>query len=336
MASPEWLSAILSGQRGDLRVNAVQTLEVLATQATKVRLALDIVEDGEASRIQICIKGVLTDTGASSATSIMETLFYRDLADAMPVRRPERLYAQMSADNSRGVVVMRDLIADGAHFCTALSPFTADAAAEGLEQLAALHVAGAASTPAYESPWIGRFLDRVAEAPILSVADLQALLDGPRGTGLPPALLSAERLHRAIALLADYMRAEHNCLLHGDAHAGNVYRDAEGRLGLVDWQVIQKGHWAQDVAYHIAAVLTPEDRRTHERQLLDHYIDHVKALGGQPIDREKGWHDYRLGMVYGYYLWSITRKVEPQITHEFVRRLGTAVADLESFEALNC
>ena len=36
-------------------------------------------------------------------------------------------------------------------------------------------------------------------------------------------------------------------------------------------------------------------------------------------------------MLYGFYMWAITRKVEPQITHEFNRRLGLAVADFDSF-----
>ena len=40
-------------------------------------------------------------------------------------------------------------------------------------------------------------------------------------------------------------------------------------------------------------------------------------------------------MVYGFYLWAITRKVEPAITHEFVRRLGIAADDLQSFELLS-
>jgi hypothetical protein len=39
-------------------------------------------------------------------------------------------------------------------------------------------------------------------------------------------------------------------------------------------------------------------------------------------------------MVYGYYLWAITRKVDPQITNAFVHRLGTAAHELDSFALL--
>src|SRR5438067_1508360 len=58
------------------------------------------------------------------------------------------------------------------------------------------------------------------------------------------------------------------CLVHGDFHAGNVYVDGS-RPGLIDWQVAHVGHWATDIAYHIAAVLDIDDRRKHERDLLD-------------------------------------------------------------------
>ena len=40
-------------------------------------------------------------------------------------------------------------------------------------------------------------------------------------------------------------------------------------------------------------------------------------------------------MIYGYYLWAITRKVEPEIIDTFVYRLGTAADDLQSFELLD-
>jgi hypothetical protein len=39
-----------------------------------------------------------------------------------------------------------------------------------------------------------------------------------------------------------------------------------------------------------------------------------------------------MAMLYGYYLWGVTRRVDPVIILEFVRRLGLAVDELESFK----
>jgi hypothetical protein len=41
-----------------------------------------------------------------------------------------------------------------------------------------------------------------------------------------------------------------------------------------------------------------------------------------------------MSVVYGYYLWAITRRVEPAITNVFVNRLGNAVARHESYRLL--
>jgi hypothetical protein len=39
-------------------------------------------------------------------------------------------------------------------------------------------------------------------------------------------------------------------------------------------------------------------------------------------------------VVYGYYLWSITRRVEPAIINVFVGRLGASVTRHESYRLL--
>ena len=332
--SPQWLSHMLGLRWPGATVRGVEVVEVLATQATKVRLKLDVQGGSADVPTAICIKGVLTDTGALPSASIVETLFYREAAALLPVRVPDCIYAGMRADNSRGVIVMRDVIAAGGAFCTALDAFTPEQAIDGLDQLARLHVASPAGSPAFGFAWAHSFLDRISHQPIIPQEALQQLLDGPRGEKLNPAVRDAVRLQRALERLAAEVRAGPLCLVHGDAHAGNVYREAGGALGLVDWQILQKGNWAMDVAYHLAAVLTPEDRRTHERVLLAEYCKRAKALGGPDIVADDAWRSYRVAMIYGYYLWAITRKVEPAIIDTFVYRLGTAADDLQSFELL--
>lgn len=332
--APTWLSNMLAARWPGANVCDVRIVEVLATQATKVRLALEVEGGGADVPTRICIKGVLTDTGATPSASIVETLFYCEAAAALPVRVPACIHSSLNAGRSRGVVVMQDVIAAGGSFCTALDPFTPEQALDGLDQLARLHAAAWEGTNAYALGWVQSFLDQITHRPIMLQATLQELLDGPRGDRLNPTVRDAGRLNRALEQLAAEVREAPRCLIHGDAHAGNVYRQADGQLGLVDWQILQKGNWAQDVAYHLAAVLSPEDRRAHERALLDEYRARLKALGGPDLAEDAAWRRYRTAMIYGFYLWAITRKVDPAITHEFVRRLGTAAGELQSFELL--
>ncbi|HEX7858676.1 MAG TPA: phosphotransferase [Sphingobium sp.] len=330
---PAWLSRVLAHRWPEARVREVTVVETLVTMATKVRIRLTV-EGNDDAPSQLCIKGILMPTGAPRSASIVETLFYRDAATTLGVHVPGCIHAALAADGGSGVIVMDDQVAAGGTFCSALRPFNPDQARDGLEQLAVLHAAGWEGKAVYASPWIPRFLDFMADSPLLPVDQLQALLDGDRGKPLPAEIRNADRLHRGVVALSAQIRERPNCLVHGDAHAGNIYRDASGALGIVDWQILQKGEWAQDVAYHLAAVLTPEDRRLHEKDLLDHYRARLSALGGPRLDADEAWTRYRAAMVYGFYLWAITRKVDPAITHEFVRRLGLAVSDLESFSIL--
>jgi len=327
---PAWLSRALAPHLGGAHVVEVVVVELLATQATKVRLALRFDGDESGLPAHICIKGVLTDTGCPTAASLGETRFYRDMAACLPVRVPDCLYAGFSEHQDNGVIIMRDIKAAGGLFMTALVPLAPDDARDTLSQIAALHAATWNGSAPYAQGWMGRFLDRMALDGLLPADTLQDLLDGDRGAPLPVEIKDAARLQRALALLARQGHAEPNCLVHGDAHAGNLYRDAGG-IGIVDWQIFQQGEWALDIAYHVASVLTPEDRRIHECGLLDHYRHELKAKGGPDLDRDHAWVRYRSAMLYGYYLWTITRKVEAPVILEFVRRLGLAVADLDSF-----
>jgi aminoglycoside/choline kinase family phosphotransferase len=334
ITDPAWLTAMCAARWPGARVTEVRIVETIVTQATKIRLALDIEGGPDSLPRNICVKGILTATGAPASASVVETLFYRDLANQVPVRVPPCIHAELNAAGDNGVIVMQDIIHDGATFLSALKPFTPDETRECLEQIALLHAATWQGKALYDQPWIPRFLDQIGSRPIMPLEALQAMLDGPKGDPLPAIIKDASRLQNGLQALAAQIRERPACLVHGDAHAGNIYIDAHGAYGLVDWQILQKGEWAQDVAYHIAAVLSPEDRRSHERALLDHYRDRLKALGGPDLRAEEAWTRYRAAMVYGYFLWTITQKVEPAITLEFVRRLGLAVADLESYAVL--
>jgi hypothetical protein len=175
--SADWLSQMLAAQWPGAKVCSVEVIEILATQATKVRLKLEVEGGGEQVATQICIKGVLTDTGALPSASIVETFFYREAAAILPVRVPECIYASLNADDSRGVIVMRDVITAGGAFCSALEPFTPEQATDGLDQLARLHAASPLGSAAFGFAWVQSFLDQISTQPIIPQKNLQALLD---------------------------------------------------------------------------------------------------------------------------------------------------------------
>src|SRR4029079_16542310 len=97
---------------------------------------------------------------------------------------------------------------------------------------------------------------------------------------------------------------------HGDPHLGNLFDD-HGRVGFLDWGVINVTTPIRDAGYFIRMAMQVEDRRAHERvalrsehrgaqerELLRHYLDVRAALGGAPIAFDDAWLAHRLHSLY--------------------------------------
>ncbi len=328
-----WLEQVLAPLSGGAKVESVELTDVIKAMAAKVRLAVTFAGE-PATTYHLCLKGFLDHDlpgGAGGLTTLREADFYLKIAPHLAMETPHCPIVVTQRDKQQCVFVMEDMIHAGTHFFNALEPFNVDQTAETLEQLARLHVA---SPLLREHDWIPCRIEAVAGTQYLTPERLQELMLDERRGNLPEAVLSAERLLLGLKQLARWNADQPQTLLHGDCHPGNVYRTAAGKLGFTDWQLIQRGHWSLDVAYHLASVLPEAVAEQHEAQLLKHYLEAVQKHGGNAVDFDTAWLDYRRAQVYGYYQWAITQRVHPPITHQAFRRLGAAVARHGSYELL--
>lgn len=333
--SPAWLSEALGQAYPGVVVASVTIVETIVTMATKVRFAVTYDSAPDGTPFEFCLKGLFGEHVArmrASAISKNEVRFYREASPLLAIRTPRVVYSGIAPDGG-AVLIMRDEVAAGARFLTALTPYTLDQAASSLDQLAQLHAATWRGRLFEKFPWLTDRISYFVDTPVMTTEKLQAYMDGPRGVPLKPEIRDAARIEKGMAALVGRTPAAEHCMIHGDAHAGNVFEDARGP-SLIDWQMVQRSGWALDVAYHLGAVLAPEERAASERRLLDHYMDRLRAHGATPPDREAAWTEYRAHMAYGFFMWAITQKVEPAIVEEFNRRLGLAVTELGSFELL--
>jgi Phosphotransferase enzyme family len=326
---PGWLAAALAPVIGGAPIERVEIVELIRTMATKVRFRIEHADGAEA----LCLKGFLDadpTTARGGPTMIREADFYDKIASHVPMRLAECVAGIVNREAQQGLIIMRDLVAGGARMCSALNTFDADEVAGTLDQLAGLH-AGAALLEG--APWIDHRIANMAGRPHLSPADIQQLFDGPRGDGLSKATCNAECLIRALKELAVRDAERPHTIIHGDCHAGNVYLTDRGP-GFLDWQLVQRGSWALDVAYHINALLPVAVAEKEDANLLRYYLDAARQKGANVPRFDEAQAQYREALVYGYYLWAITRRVDPVITNLCNNRLGMAVSRHESYQLL--
>ncbi|MCX4090873.1 phosphotransferase [Nocardia sp. alder85J] len=328
--SPRWLTPVLAQRYPDAVPVRTEVTERLRTVATKLRFRVEY-RDRTAAPPALCAKGYFDPATRGRATRA-EADFYHLAAGRLPIRTPPCVHAAVDPDSGHALVLMHDLVAAGARFLDPLVGYSADQATGTLDQLAALHAATWGNT---KSELQQHFPPRLAGlSRVLPAEVLQQLLDDGRAGDVPAPARRADRLLAAMAAM-DTLRAGHpGCLVHGDLHTGNIYELADGRPGLIDWQVVQRGIWALDVGYHLATVLDPDDLAATERDLLDHYLDRLAAHGATPPQREQAWWLYRAYLPYGLYLWGITRAVARPIIERLTGRLAAAVARHDSLGLL--
>ena len=126
-------------------------------------------------------------------------------------------------------------------------------------------------------------------------------------------------------------------VLHGDSHPGNTYF-CDGHAGLLDWQVVRRGHPARDLAYAIVLGTPEHVRHAVERELLDTYRQALAAEGGPVLDADDLWTRYRQAVVHPYLSALTTAGLgglqDDGIALEGLRRAVTALDELETVAAL--
>jgi hypothetical protein len=338
--SPQWLTAALRQRFPGVDVRAVLPGPVVDRISTNARFVIecaDGVPDGLAPAL--CVKGYFNEIGRTARQiGAPEAGFYRDLAAATGVRTLHSVYADIDPATRHGVIITEDVVSQGATFLDGNSPYTPDQTAETLGEFARLHAATWADSGCADVEWLAPRLGRVLDVWGLSatIDVITANFDGPNGQRAPEQVRDAHRLIDAyqglITRSAADIKTKPWCVIHGDAHVGNLFLDADRIPSLVDWQLVQRGMWYLDIGYHIASTLTVQQRRRAERDLLRHYLDALASHGVTPPPWDEAWHAIAFGMLHGFFLWSITTKVQPAIIATLLHRLGTAVADRDALK----
>lgn len=238
------------------------------------------------------------------------------------------------------LIVMEDLTQRGADPRDATRPLTVDQVANGLRGLARLHSRywGSSRRTHRKLGWVKTW----APTPGWQEGLRKRIPTGlARGAGQLPQAVATYTADDIVDLWSRYVATlAHGpvTLLHGDAHIGNTYVLPDDEVGFLDWQVVRRGEWSQDVGYFLIGSLTQDDRRRNERALLEEYRKALQVPDAERLTQEVAWNRYRATPAYGLGIWLSTLGsdgYQPQpVSLALVQRFAAAFEELESARTL--
>jgi aminoglycoside phosphotransferase (APT) family kinase protein len=348
--TPELLTTALAERHPDARVESLRVVDQAhcksGSASTAARAVLDLdyaagADSGLPSRL--VLKTVLIRPGSIPDLYENEVRFYRDIRHELDLETPRAYASSFDPASGRFGVLMEDVTLRSARFPNATESLERGAVASLLDNLATLH-ARYWRSPRFDrdlaglwTPCSGGFHD------FLQVHGLEVIRRQVQRSEYKQALL--ERLGRSLEEVWDalwkaqaILASEPSTLLHGDTHMGNTYLLPDGRAGLLDWQLMNRGRWAQDITYILVTGLDVEVRRRDERELLAYYLNRLRK-GGVADAPTPGdaWRLYRQTAIWGFLLGWFICPIEnygEAILRANLDRLTTALEDLESFRAI--
>lgn len=292
--SAEWFEAVLA-PAGTTEVRAVSHSPVgTGLMARSHRFELDAT--GGPSSVVCKFPSAEAATRELGARAYqLEVGFYRDVADRCGARVPLCHHADISSTGGDFILVLED-IAHGAQG-DQLTGCSVDEARRAITNLAHLHAATWNDAALDGYPWVpesdpaslGLYMG-LAHPPF--VERFQDLVE--------PSTLEVFGAFAASAVDWNDAQPSTRAAVHGDYRLDNLLFAAESdEVVAVDWQTISLGNPGRDLAYFLGNSLTTDRRRSHEDELVQHYVGELAAAGVDGYSVEQCWADVRHGAFQG-------------------------------------
>lgn len=269
--------------------------------------------------------------------AVNEVRFYRQVAEELDGIAPAAWFAR-AGGGARFLIILDDMVAHGARPYALSDRCEIEHARGVVDTFARLH-SQFWSSPRFKTDlsWARTWSMRPGYA-VLKLFYRRGrraalALDRPEATPAVRAVSAALDAHAE----AYYREFESGplTLLHGDSHLGNTFSMPDGRAGLLDWQVIWQGPGLREIAYWMTTGLEPDVRRSHERELLERYLEGLRAGGVSDVPApDAAYERYRL---FAAEAWDATAMTiawpglqAPENADAAWRRACVAVEDLET------
>ncbi|MDG2304171.1 MAG: phosphotransferase [Candidatus Binatia bacterium] len=292
---------------------------------------------------RLILKTMLVGPHAPPEMYETEVRFYDEIRPGLDAEMPQAFGCHFAPESGSFGLLMEDLEKRDARFPNALDTVTLPEIESLLTQLATVHARF------WRSPRLRTDLAWVPTPMQGGMADIftkfgrefvQSQVDQHpfKQELIAPLGRSVSELWELLTRVREEQTALPPTLLHGDPHIGNTYLLPGERGGLLDFQLLTRGCFAHDVIYLMVTGLATEVRRTHQRSLLEHYLDRLRAAGvTDPPEAEEAWLLCRKASLWGLVIgWLICPPANygVEITTENIARTVAAVQDLDAIAAI--
>ena len=349
--TPEWLTAVLCGQVPGAIVTQVEVKAASAGTHERHQLKVSYNEEGRRAGLPVSIftkslPSIVTRMiGGFNGTARVEGSFFMQIRPQLEIEAPLCYHSAYDRRTFAAIHLLEDMVATkSATFCNHKTYVTRAMADDMIDLLASLH------GRFYGDPTLAERYRWLASYPrwfTIGAAKMGTEYYTRKAFDAAAHIIPAEVMARRDDVWPATMRAlalhdnEPQGLIHSDVHIGNWYRTGAGQMGLCDWQCLSRGHWSRDFAYAVTASLTPDNRRSWERELLARYIERFGEKTGVKPDFDLSFLRYRQQIVHALAMWTITLCHSPLLpnmqpedtTLTMIERMTTAMADLEALDS---
>lgn len=350
-AGADWYTAALAPKVGGARVVDVDRLGGSSGTSTRRRVRLTWNEAGRSAGLpeHLYVKTTtsLTQRLMLGLTDIIrvEGLVYDHVLPLVKLEVPAGYHFGFEPRSWRSIVVTEDVgVTRDATFYTPQQELTLEQAAELVTQMATWH-GTLWDHPVLREGWLQTTAERHASLSRFLDWSKASRVGYERAGDVVPREI-ASRHEQVVAAYGAAMQLGSRgplTFLHGDPHcAGNYYETGGGRMGWADWGVCLRGGWGYDYAYFVTSSLTIEQRRSWERQLLEHYLAELGAAGAPAPSFDDAWLTYRQQALYPAVAWAAVfghgplqpDSQPPEYCLPIIERATNAVLDLDSIHAV--
>ncbi len=339
----EWVTAALRRRFPEAEARAVDVVDVNNGTCTKIRLRLDLNEEGRRAGIP---ETVILKGGFEPHSRDMifmhenEVQAYRDVFPVLKLPAPACYFAEYDPDTPQGIVIMEDLARRDVTFCDPLVPQSFLQLKNRMTAFADFHARTWASDELEDGGRWGWARDMFADLKTAWSAHLQPesweryrLL--PRSAAVSNRFRSLEWVMEALERICILSARLPQCVVHGDAHPGNTYFTGDCSPGFFD-PLPHRGPGLVEVTYHLVAAADIADRGRWERALIQHYLDELERRGVEVPDFDEAMRQYAAFLPYGYLIWLTNETfMQPEaVNTAYTARFSAAMMDHDTIGVL--